>query len=123
MVNSIGCRECRPVFREKLVAFLAEHDAELCDDCRERAQRNPLRVFDCKNESCQRALGDAPRPRDNLCPACAEHLAGVLKELDRQQLRYELNDRLVRGLDYYGRTVFEYVSDRLGAQDLSLIHI
>jgi len=117
MVNSIGCRECRPGHREALVGFLTQHRDELCEDCRTRIERNPLRVFDCKNESCQAVLADAPKPRERLCPACEEHFTGVRAALDRHGLRYELNDLLVRGLDYYNRTVFEYVSGRLGAQD------
>jgi len=117
LVNSIGCRECRPQYREKLVGFLGEHRDELCEDCRLRIDRNPLRVFDCKNESCQQVLADAPSPSNHLCDACEEHFATVRYALDRAGMQYELADRLVRGLDYYNRTVFEYVSDRLGAQD------
>jgi histidyl-tRNA synthetase len=80
-------------------------------------ERNPLRVFDCKNEQCRVLVADAPKPRDHLCRECAGHFDGVLKEMDRMELAYEFNDRLVRGLDYYNRTTFEYISGRLGAQD------
>ena len=116
-VNSIGCRECRPAHRAVLREFLLERKEQLCEDCRLRAERNPLRVFDCKVETCRQAVKDAPVPRQYLCPACQSHLEQVLAGLDRRGLRYEMNDRLVRGLDYYNRTTFEYVSASLGAQD------
>jgi histidyl-tRNA synthetase len=82
-----------------------------------RIERNPLRVFDCKVETCRQAVKDAPTPRQYLCPACQSHFEAVLAGLDRRGLRYVTNDRLVRGLDYYSRTTFEYVSASLGAQD------
>ena len=116
-LNSTGCRDCRPAYRELLVKFLTAHREELCEDCRARTERNPLRALDCKNKSCQAVFVDAPRPREHLCAECVKHFDGVRAALDRQGLEYELNDRLVRGLDYYNRTTFEYVSDRLGAQD------
>ncbi len=116
-LNSIGCRECRPAYREKLVGFLGRHRDELCDDCRVRMERNPLRVFDCKNAKCQAVVADAPKPRESLCKECDRHFDEVRQALDRRKLVYQLNDRLVRGLDYYNRTTFEYVSGRLGAQD------
>ena len=90
---------------------------QLCADCRLRIDRNPLRVFDCKVETCRLAVQDAPTPRQYLCPACERHHEQVLADLDRRGLRYEANDRLVRGLDYYNRTTFEYISASLGAQD------
>jgi len=116
-LNSIGCRECRPQYREKLVEFLTGRREELCDDCRERLERNPLRVFDCKNPGCHAAVEAAPVPREHLCPVCAAHFDDVRRALDRGGVAFTLSDRLVRGLDYYNRTVFEYVSGRLGAQD------
>ncbi len=116
-LNSTGCRNCRPAYREKLVGFLSGHREELCSDCRLRMERNPLRVFDCKNETCRQLVGDAPKPREHLCQECEKHFGEVRKALDRRNLQYELNDRLARGLDYYSRTTFEYVSGRLGAQD------
>lgn len=117
VVNSIGCRDCRPAFRGLLVGFLKERREQLCTDCQLRLAHNPLRVFDCKNATCRNALAEAPVPRQHLCSGCASHFAGVLAELKRLELPFSLDDRLVRGLDYYNRTTFEYVSDSLGAQD------
>ncbi|MFO7676445.1 MAG: histidine--tRNA ligase [bacterium] len=116
-LNSIGCRECRPAYRAELVGYLSGRAGALCEDCRVRLERNPMRVLDCKNESCRREAEGAPAARNHLCPACREHFDRLRAELDRRGLRYELADRLVRGLDYYNRTTFEYVSARLGAQD------
>ncbi|MBD3286038.1 histidine--tRNA ligase [candidate division WOR-3 bacterium] len=116
-LNSIGCRECRPGYIKKLKDFLVQHADELCDDCRLRAERNPLRVFDCKQKSCQRILSDAPLQTDYLCPGCADHFSQVKAGLDIFQIPYEENPRLVRGLDYYSRTVVEFKSRELGAQD------
>jgi histidyl-tRNA synthetase len=116
-INSIGCRECRPAYYQKLKAFLAERQGQLCTDCKVRVEQNPLRVFDCKEESCQALLADAPRAKDNLCPACAEHFAGVQDGLRLRAVPFVINDRMVRGLDYYSRTAFEYISRSIGAQD------
>jgi histidyl-tRNA synthetase len=116
-VNSIGCRECRPAHRDALREFLLKRKEQFCEDCRLRIDRNPLRVFDCKVETCRQAVKDAPTPRQYLCPACQRHFEQVLADLNRRGLRYEVNDRLVRGLDYYSRTTFEYLSASLGAQD------
>jgi histidyl-tRNA synthetase len=116
-VNSIGCRECRPAHRDALRKSLRERKEQLCEDCKLRIDRNPLRVFDCKVETCRQAVEDAPTPRQYLCPACHSHFEQVLADLARRGLRYEVNDRLVRGLDYYSRTTFEYISASLGAQD------
>ena len=116
-VNSIGCRVCRPAHREKLVAFLAAQRDRLCPDCLVRLERNPLRVFDCKVETCRAAVAAAPAPLEFLCPDCRRHHDRVLSALGRRGLRFEANDRLVRGLDYYNRTTFEYISSSLGAQD------
>jgi histidyl-tRNA synthetase len=116
-VNSIGCRECRPAHRAVFRQFLLERKEQLCEDCKLRIDRNPLRVFDCKVETCREVVKDAPTPRQYLCPACQDHLEQVLAGLARRGLHYEVNDRLVRGLDYYSRTTFEYISASLGAQD------
>uniref|UniRef100_A0A7C4CAA0 Histidine--tRNA ligase n=1 Tax=candidate division WOR-3 bacterium TaxID=2052148 RepID=A0A7C4CAA0_UNCW3 len=117
VVNSIGCRDCRPAFRGLLVAFLRERRDKLCADCQLRLEQNPLRVFDCKNEKCRNAVVEAPVPRQHLCSGCAEHFAGVLAELEQSRMPFAVEDRLVRGLDYYNRTTFEYLSGALGAQD------
>lgn len=116
-VNSIGCRECRPPYHAQLKAFLAGHQEKLCADCRLRAEQNPLRVFDCKNPDCQAVLGDAPRSKDHLCAPCAAHFAGVQAGLRQRGVAFVVNDRMVRGLDYYSRTAFEYISRSIGAQD------
>ena len=116
-VNSIGCLECRPAHRTALVAFFAAKRDQLCPDCLVRLEANPLRILDCKVEACRTAAEGAPAPRQFLCAACETHFQGVLTELTRRNLQFELDDRLVRGLDYYNRTTFEYVSKSLGAQD------
>ena len=116
-VNSIGCRACRPAYRETLLKFLLDRKEGLCADCQVRVERNPLRVFDCKVETCRLAVQDAPTPRHYLCADCERHHEQVLSALNRRGLRHEANDRLVRGLDYYNRTTFEYISASLGAQD------
>jgi histidyl-tRNA synthetase len=116
-VNSIGCAVCRPAYRERLVAFLSGRRAALCPDCQARIDTNPMRVFDCKSDACRAATVDAPAPRRHLCPDCAAHFQGVLTALAARGIGVELDDRLVRGLDYYSRTTFEYVSAALGAQD------
>ncbi len=116
-LNTIGCRTCRPQFRSLLVEFLSARREGLCADCRARLEVNPLRVFDCKLESCQAVLTGAPKPREHVCPKCAEHFAGVQQGLVQRGLDFVLADRLVRGLDYYNRTTFEYTSAQLGAQD------
>jgi histidyl-tRNA synthetase len=116
-VNSIGCPECRKAYREKLKEYLTPHLAALCDNCQNRFERNFLRIFDCKNESCQRIYDKAPKITDNLCAECAEHYNQLRKYLDDFGIKYHENKKLVRGLDYYTRTVFEFKHGGLGAQD------
>lgn len=115
-INSLGCPECRPLYRAKLVSFIEEHMEALCEDCKRRKDTNPLRVLDCKNEDCRQAMGRAPELMDLLCADCSSHFEIVRRELDKRSLRYELDKRLVRGLDYYTRTAFEIQTDMLGAQ-------
>jgi histidyl-tRNA synthetase len=115
-LNSIGDANCRPAYVEILVAYLDEHLDELCDDCRERRRTNPLRVLDCKNAGCQGVLSRAPKITDHLCDDCAAHFARVREHLDARSVAYELVPSLVRGLDYYMRTTWEFTSDELGAQ-------
>jgi histidyl-tRNA synthetase len=115
-LNSIGDAVCRPAYVELLVAFLDEHLDELCDECRERRRTNPLRTLDCKNPRCQAVLARAPRIVDHLCEPCAEHFAAAREHLDARGVSYVLNSAMVRGLDYYTRTTWEFVSDQLGAQ-------
>jgi histidyl-tRNA synthetase len=115
-VNSLGCPECRPVFRERLLAFLAERVEHLCDDCKRRISSNPLRVLDCKNPACREQVEEAPSLIENLCNECDDHFAIVRKCLDTLDVSYTLNKFMVRGLDYYCRTTFEFVTTELGAQ-------
>ena len=116
-LNSLGCPNCRPLYREKLHAWLTALNADnLCEDCRRRMETNPLRVLDCKVPTCKEMTVDAPRILDNNCPDCAAHFDTVRRLLDSQNIAYEINHRLVRGLDYYTRTTFEVVSGSIGAQ-------
>jgi len=115
-LNSLGCPECRPQYRQTLVQFLEQRQGELCDDCRRRTISNPLRVLDCKSANCQAALTAAPSIVDALCPACSEHLAQVRRDLAALAIPYTINPFMVRGLDYYNRTTFELLTDALGAQ-------
>lgn len=115
-LNNIGCPACRKAYNEKLRAFLTERKDELCETCRERMERNPMRVFDCKSEVCQSILKDAPRIYDCVCPECKEHFDEVTSYLEEMGIDYQLDKSIVRGLDYYSRTVFEFVSNAIGAQ-------
>ena len=119
-LNSIGDRECRPAYVERLRAFLAEREDDLDADARQTTATSPLRVFDTKNEAVQRVLADAPTIGDSLCPACAEHFAEVRAFLDAYGIAYEVKPTLVRGLDYYTRTVWEFQHDALGATQSSV---
>ena len=118
LINSMGDDACRPAFRDKVRAFILAHADELCDDCVRRAETNPLRAFDCKNASCQQVLVDAPRITDELCDECRGHYEVVKGLLDEAGVAYVEEPRLVRGLDYYTRTVFEVqVTEGLGSQN------
>jgi histidyl-tRNA synthetase len=116
-LNSIGDRQCRPAYMELLSAWLDEHDAELDDEARAKRRTTPLRVFDVKSERVQAVLADAPKIGESLCDACREHFAQVRESLDSYGVEYELVPTLVRGLDYYTRTTFEFKSEDLGAKD------
>lgn len=115
-LNSLGCSDCRPRYVEELRRFGAQHLDELCENCKRRLERNPLRLLDCKVESCQAATAAAPKISDHLCDACREHFATVRALLDREQVETHLNPRMVRGLDYYCRTAFEVSAAGLGSQ-------
>jgi len=119
-VNSIGCSKCRPAYKDNLVTWLKPHTERICDDCRRRFDRNFLRIFDCKVEACQKIYQDAPKITDNLCPECNAHYRSVKSYLDRMAVAYRERKTLVRGLDYYTRTVFEFKHPDLGAQDTFL---
>jgi histidyl-tRNA synthetase len=112
-LNSIGDGECRPAYREKLIAYLEPHKDELDEDCRTRLRTNPLRVFDCKVDGQTPLVLGAPVISDNLCQPCAEHFAAVRNGLDAAGIAFEHDPRLVRGLDYYTRTTFEFVAGAL----------
>jgi len=115
-LNTVGDRECRPAYLADLKAYLASRKGELCADCNDRIERNPLRVLDCKVESCQPVLNGAPRLLDRLCEGCRTHFGQVKAALDALGVAYEVDPRLVRGLDYYVRTAYEFTSDALGSQ-------
>ncbi len=106
-INSIGCPECRKVYHAALREFLTERLNTLCGTCRDRFERNPLRILDCKNETCQKQLTDAPEMLDYLCEGCKQHFEGLQAALSVLSIPYQLDPRIVRGLDYYTRTVFE----------------
>jgi histidyl-tRNA synthetase len=115
-LNSMGDRQCRPEYVARLRGFLESKEAELCGDCVERTRLNPLRAFDCKVPGCQKVMHQAPRITDSLCPSCAEHHQRVLHHLEQQSISFSEDHTLVRGMDYYTRTTFEFTSSVLGAQ-------
>ncbi|MDO0822846.1 histidine--tRNA ligase [Desulfosporosinus nitroreducens] len=115
-VNSVGCPICRARHREQLQEFLAARKSKLCNDCQERFERNPLRILDCKNPSCQEETVGAPTTKDTLCEDCSTHFEKVLAILGRAGVVYRVNPRLVRGLDYYTKTAFEVMVEEIGAQ-------
>ncbi len=106
-INSIGDSQCRPYYKKILVNYLRAKKASLCGDCKRRVKENPLRIFDCKHEKCQEVVRSAPQILDHLCKECHNHFKDVLEFLDELDLPYRLNPCLVRGLDYYTKTVFE----------------
>jgi len=110
-INSIGDSKCRPYFKKLLVHYLKSRERSLCINCRRRIRENPLRVLDCKEEKCQPVIAGAPQIIDHLCKECHQHFKEVLEILDEIELPYQLNPHLVRGLDYYTRTVFEIFED------------
>ena len=115
-LNSIGCPKCRDRYQAALKAYLADHRDELCEDCQVRLEKNPLRVLDCKVEGCKRINAGAPHTLDYVCDECRAHMDRLRGYLDAIGIPYEMDPMLVRGLDYYTRTVFEIVSGAAGAQ-------
>jgi histidyl-tRNA synthetase len=115
-INSIGCPVCRPAYNDTLRDFLREILPELCATCQGRFEKNPLRILDCKEESCRALLKDAPVMLDHLCTECGEHFAALQENLRAVGIEYFINPHIVRGLDYYTKTVFEVLSDAAGAQ-------
>jgi len=116
-LNSVGCRVCRPGYSQRLRKYAREHAGELCQDCRQRMHKNPLRLFDCKQPRCRAIMQQAPDIQDSLCGDCRGHQQEVTRHLDALAVTYRINPRLMRGLDYYTRTVFEVTADNLGAQN------
>ena len=117
VVNSVGCPACRPAYRKALQDYLRPHLGELCGSCKSRFDRNPLRILDCKNETCKALTEGAPDVMDSLCDECRDHFAAVRKGLDLLGASTRIDKRLVRGLDYYTKTAYEVLSGDLGAQN------
>lgn len=115
-INSLGCPDCRPAFREKLVGYLRRFANQMCADCQRRMESNPLRALDCKSQHCKKVVADAPSILDSLCQPCSDHFAQVREGLERLAIPYSVNRFMVRGLDYYTRTTFEFTTTSLGAQ-------
>lgn len=115
-INSIGCPECRAKYHKALKEYFRERKDELCDTCNERLERNPMRILDCKSPICSEIAKDAPVVLDYLCDECREHFEAVKGYLTAQNIEFTVNPHIVRGLDYYTKTVFEFVSNSIGAQ-------
>ena len=115
-VNSVGCPNCRPAYRDKLIAFFEPKKDQLCDDCKSRLYKNPLRILDCKNESCKALTIGVPEIHENLCDECHDHFEELKQYLTAAGVNYNVNPRLVRGLDYYTKTAFEVQYAPLGSQ-------
>lgn len=115
-VNTIGCPNCRPKYKAALVEYFSSRKDELCDTCRNRLLANPLRILDCKSPICSSIAKDAPKTIDHLCEECQTHFDGLKARLDVSGVDYEVDCNIVRGLDYYSRTVFEFISEGIGSQ-------
>ena len=115
-INSIGCPNCRPKYHEKLKEYFAQHIDGMCEDCKARFEKNPLRLLDCKEEKCSAIAKNAPVVIEHLCDECHDHFEGLKKTLDAMGVDYQINTKIVRGLDYYTKTVFEFVYDGIGSQ-------
>ena len=119
-INSVGCPQCAPNYKKSLLVFLRKIKNELCSDCQRRLKQNPLRLLDCKNEKCAQLTEDAPQIIDSLCGECHNHFKSVLEYLDELEIPYILNSRLVRGLDYYTKTVFEIWPEEKDGRQIAL---
>ncbi len=115
-INSIGCPACRPAYLQVLRDYLRPHLSEMCEDCVRRFEKNPMRSLDCKQERCQKIVANAPLQSDYLCAECEQHFTELKSELDAMGIPYEHDPFIVRGLDYYTKTVFEFVSENVGTQ-------
>jgi histidyl-tRNA synthetase len=117
LLNSIGCRECRVVYTDKLKDYYKQRFDKLCDDCKKRLDTNPLRLLDCKKENCRALRDSAPVISEHICGGCSDHFSKVKGYLDKSGIKYQLDNYLVRGLDYYTRTTFEFTAENLGSQN------
>ncbi|KUO66998.1 MAG: histidine--tRNA ligase [Gracilibacter sp. BRH_c7a] len=115
-INSVGCSECRGEHRERLQEFLRDKKSDLCSDCQVRFEKNPMRILDCKNTSCQEIVANAPTTLDTLCEDCAQHFTKLQQLLSLAEIDYHINPKMVRGLDYYQKTAFEVIAEGIGAQ-------
>jgi histidyl-tRNA synthetase len=115
-INSLGCKECMPKYRDNLVSYLNNISDKLCSDCQRRITTNPIRVLDCKNQTCQELLQKSPKLINNLCQECDSDFSKLTNLLDKSGIDYSVDTNLVRGLDYYSKTAFEFVSNQIGAQ-------
>ncbi|MFA5461640.1 MAG: histidine--tRNA ligase [Sulfurimonas sp.] len=115
-LNSLGCSECMPPYKENLVDFVTKHKDEICEDCTRRIATNPIRVLDCKAEKCQDIYKEAPKLLNSLCSSCESDFATLKEILQQNEIDFEIDTNLVRGLDYYSKTAFEFVSDNIGSQ-------
>ncbi len=118
-INSIGCQNCRRKYQDLLIRYLKSKQAQLCEICNQRLNKNPLRILDCKNDNCQKVLQDAPIIIDVLCDDCQAHFCSLQRYLDEAQVSYKINPKIVRGLDYYTKTVFEFTVNMNGS-DLTI---
>lgn len=116
-VNSVGCPECRPAYLEALKKYFSPKIKDMCEDCKKRLEFNPLRILDCKNPTCQKFISGAPAPLDFICTDCKKSFEQTVKFLKNSDVKFEINNRLVRGLDYYTNMTFEVISKQLGAQN------
>ena len=115
-LNSLGCKECMPIYKENLVQHLTNFKEKLCEDCNRRILTNPIRVLDCKNENCQLLLNNSPKITTSLCASCDSDFEKLKEILEFNGISFEVDSNLVRGLDYYNKTAFEFVSNEIGAQ-------
>jgi histidyl-tRNA synthetase len=115
-INSLGCPDCMPQYRENLIGFLNRCRGDLCSDCNRRIETNPIRVLDCKNRGCQSLLTSSPKLIDNLCSSCDSDFKKLVELLELADIEFEIDTNLVRGLDYYNKTAFEFVSSDIGSQ-------
>jgi histidyl-tRNA synthetase len=115
-INSIGCKHCRPAYNQALKAYYTARKDQLCDTCLERLERNPLRLLDCKEQKCAQLAAEAPKMVEYLCPECEAHFQALQSYLQQLGIDFAINPKIVRGLDYYTKTVFEIISSEIGAQ-------